>query len=213
MSGHEAVVIELTTSPVVVDLETTAVAVHVSGTTHVDITTVSSDVTIELVNEPTTCIEVGIQGIAGPIGPTGPVGPIGPVGPAGAAGTIDVAANCLSGDAVDDLVFISGPPIAGALQVEKIDIDDGAKMPGVGVIIAKSSPTDCIVRMSGEHDISTNTLTPGNIVYASESGTLTTTPPPRPSLSNSRYIQRIGIALTTTKLVVLPQTIVHEILP
>lgn len=138
--------------------------------------------------------------------------PQGPPGPAGAASAVDLAANCLASDAVEDLVYITGPDVAGILQVTKIDIDDGAKMPAAGVIVAKATPTSCTVRFQGEFDLAVSAFTPGSPVFASASGILSTTPPTRPGVG-SRFIQRLGVALTGTKLVIMPAPLVHEILP
>jgi len=140
------------------------------------------------------------------------IGLTGPTGPAGAANAIDLAANCLAGDAVEDLVYVTGPPILGLAQVAKVDIDDGAKMPAAGVIVSKSAPTVCVVRAQGEYSIAGATLAAGDPVFASPTGTLDTTPPSRPG-AGSRFIQRLGIALTDSKLALFPSPLVHEIRP
>jgi hypothetical protein len=136
----------------------------------------------------------------------------GPRGADGVAGVVDLAANCDAADVAGDLVYVTGPDIGGLLQVAKVDIDDGAKMPAVGIIITKASSTDCTVRVSGEFDLSAGGLTPGDPIFVSATGTLTTAPPSRPG-AGSRFIQRVGIALTAKKLMVRAEPLVHEVLP
>lgn len=140
---------------------------------------------------------------------------VGEQGPQGAPGTdvvLELPADCLASDSVGDLVYVSGPPVAGRIQVEKVDIDDGAKMPAMAVIASKSSPTTCVIRISGEYTLNTASFTEGNIVFVQENGAMGTTPPPRPN-SGTRLIQRIGIALTPTRVVLNIQPLVQEILP
>ncbi len=122
------------------------------------------------------------------------------------------AANCLAGDSAEDLVYVTGAPVGGLLQVAQIDIEDGAKMPAIGVIVSKSTATDCIVQLHGEFELSSGTLTSGNPVFASVLGVLTTAPPSRP-VAGSRLIQHIGIAMTPKKLFIDPESTVHEVRP
>ena len=143
------------------------------------------------------CLDVGIPG---------------PTGKPGNDLTIDTDANCLSPDIIGDLVYITGPPISGRLQVARVDIDDGAKMPAAGVIFSKSSPTLCVIRSAGEYTYPPGGFSPGDIVYVSATGTLSTTPPSRPT-TGTRFIQRLGVALTTDRLLLNMAPVIHEILP
>ena len=121
-------------------------------------------------------------------------------------------ANCLSSDSVEDVVYVTGDDVSGRIQVSKVDIDDGAKMPGIGVIVSKSSSTECKVRVGGELVMIGTPFSPGNIVFASLSATLDTSAPSRPG-SGTRLIQRMGIALADNKLVITPSTSIQEIQP
>lgn len=130
----------------------------------------------------------------------------------GPAGAHEIDANCLAGDAVEDNVYITGPAVAGLVQVAKVDIDDGAKMPAVGVILSKSTATTCKVRMQGEYDMAADTFTPGSVVYVYSDGTPSTLPPTRP-VAGTRFIQPIGIASTRRKMMLALSGVFYEVGP
>lgn len=107
-----------------------------------------------------------------------------------------VLANCLSGDAVGDAVYITGAISLGRYQVSKVDPADYSKMPAVGMIIAKSTATECTVQFRGRIESIYTGLTPGNVLFVGTSGALVSTPPtPGPS---NMFIQKVGVALSTT---------------
>lgn len=56
---------------------------------------------------------------------------------------------CLNGDSVQDFVCIRGDRVNGKWRVEKADPDDEAKMPAIGVLISKSTPTVGIIQTAG----------------------------------------------------------------
>lgn len=122
------------------------------------------------------------------------------------------SANCLAGDAVENAVYITGDKIGGLLQVSKVDIDDGAKMPAVGLIVSKSDPTTCKIRVGGKLQLSASSLASGNLVFVSATGTPETLPPVRPS-SGTRLIQHLGKALAADLLEISPSNVLHEIQP
>lgn len=136
---------------------------------------------------------------------------IGPRGPEGPAGVLQIAveANCLSTDAVDDCVHVTGPSVAGKYQVARADPDDPARMPAVGLIVSKSSSTECVVMLAGVF-VKTG-LSPGKLYFVSATGTLTDV---RPSPSGGPVlVQAMGKALDTTKLVLLPSNHVTRLIP
>jgi hypothetical protein len=49
--------------------------------------------------------------------------------------------NCLSADEVGNCVYVTGPVLAGKFQVATVDISDSSKVPAVGILLAKTSPT------------------------------------------------------------------------
>ena len=56
---------------------------------------------------------------------------------------------CLSSDVVGDPVCIRDERINGKWRVEKADPYDNAKMPAIGILISKSTPTVGVVQMFG----------------------------------------------------------------
>ncbi len=56
---------------------------------------------------------------------------------------------CLSADAVQDFVCIRGDRTNGKWRVEKANPEDESKMPAMGVLVSKSTPTVGIIQVSG----------------------------------------------------------------
>ncbi len=59
------------------------------------------------------------------------------------------AANCLSADRVGDCVYSSAPPASGVVQVTRCDPFNYATLPAIGVIVSKSTSTNCVVQYGG----------------------------------------------------------------
>jgi len=117
-------------------------------------------------------------------------------------------ANCEPGDSVGDFVYITGPAVSGRIQTAKVDIDDGAKMPAVGVIVEKTSPTECVIQTDGNLD--SVGLTPNALYFVGADSRLLEGPPPRPA-SGYRRIQGVGQADDGGNLLFQPQTIFHKV--
>lgn len=60
----------------------------------------------------------------------------------------DVA--CLSGDSVGDIVCMRGLPSGDKWRVQTADPFDKTKMPAVGILISKSTPTVGIIQLFGK---------------------------------------------------------------
>ena len=58
-------------------------------------------------------------------------------------------ADCLSTDAVGNVVRIRADKVGNRFQVEKVDISTIGNPPGVAVLVKKYSATDCIVQFHG----------------------------------------------------------------
>jgi hypothetical protein len=116
-------------------------------------------------------------------------------------GSFELPAICQPTDQVGDLVHISGDSLGGVIQVTKVDITDYSKMPGVGAIIGKSSPTQCKILRYGI--LSVTGLVPGKIYFVDFDGTPT---PIRPvAVGNQKVlIQVIGVAIDSSKLMLNP---------
>jgi hypothetical protein len=113
-------------------------------------------------------------------------------------------ANCLSTDFVGHCVYITGPVAGELYQVTTADPLDGAtKMPSLGIIISKSSPTQCVVQVAGEMNGVVTGLTPNKVVFVSSAGVLTHVPP-TPPVGVLAYIQSMGIATSTDRVLVQP---------
>lgn len=138
-------------------------------------------------------------------------GPPGPAGPAGASGADVRNAICPSGVAVDDLVYITGDEVGGALQVDTVDIDDPAKMPALGVVLTKPTATTCTVHLRGELT-GLSGLTAGAPVFVGTNSQLTTTVPALPG-SGIRHLQRMGGMISATKMLFDPSTLLIEMAP
>lgn len=104
--------------------------------------------------------------------------------------------DCLATDNVGDLVYVTG-----ADAVARVDPFDGAKMPAVGVIERKKTPTRALVRFDGTVAVFAG-LTPGARLFAGSSGVPSATPPAGPG---RRYVQPVGVAITATTIVFLPK--------
>lgn len=85
-------------------------------------------------------------------------------------------AYCLAGDAVGDLVYVSGVPVGGVMQVAKADPNAAGKHPATGVIIQKLTSTTCILQC---HCITPDLyggLTIGKLYWLGPAGTPVLTP-------------------------------------
>lgn len=113
-------------------------------------------------------------------------------------------ATCLSAAAVGDVVYASGPAVDGVYQVQKADPRDEAKMPAIGVIIAKQSATRCWVQHVGEMRGVYTGLSTNDTLFVGSTGGLESVPPP-PLVSGYSFVQAMGtvvgadtVLLTTT---------------
>lgn len=116
-------------------------------------------------------------------------------------GALEMPATCLNTDSVGDLVYISGDSIGGIIQVAKVDITDYSKMPGVGVILSKSSATQCMILRYGI--LSVTGLVPGKTYFVSSAGHPTDIRPVAP-LGGSLFVQTIGVAMDSVRLLFNP---------
>jgi len=80
---------------------------------------------------------------------------------------IEVA--CLAGDAVGNCMCIRGVRVNGKWRVETADPSERAKMPAVGILISKSTPTVGVMQMLGVCDLFT-AMTPGQLVLVGKDG-------------------------------------------
>lgn len=111
-----------------------------------------------------------------------------------------VWADCAAGDLQGNTVYVTADVISGRYQVTTADYTDWDKLPGVGVIIEKSGPTECKVQLRGLVEGLFNGLLPGRPYFLGADG--------RPSLTvtsaPATYIQRLGVALGSQVLFLEP---------
>jgi len=117
--------------------------------------------------------------------------------------------NCLSSDIVGNCVFVTGSLVGGLVQVETVDPFNGSiKMPVFGIIISKSSPTDCIVQIFGVV-LGVGIFTPGRPLYVSSTGKLTHSVL-APTTGQVAYNQPMGIAFDTSSILLIPNYVITK---
>ena len=105
---------------------------------------------------------------------------------------------CAAGDAVGDLMYVSG----GSYAVSKVDITDYSKMPSVGCIVSKPSATSCVIQTAGLVSGVYAGLTPGKIYFAGTNSRPNVVAPV-PGVSQLLFHQAVGIALDTNILLIV----------
>jgi hypothetical protein len=90
-------------------------------------------------------------------------------------------ADCPASVAVQDVVRVSGPQVAGRLQVELADPLAVPFLPAVGVVVRKFTATLCLVQSTGPVRGVFSGLSPGALYYLGVGGTLVATPPGSPA--------------------------------
>jgi len=113
-----------------------------------------------------------------------------------------VVANCLSTDTEGKLVCNNGDSVGGVLQVTTADPFTNTKVPAIGVIVSKSSSTDCLVQISGLITVLSG-LTPGKLYWLNTNGTATVAVP----TGGTRYVHSVGVALASNVLLWRPQDV------
>lgn len=112
-------------------------------------------------------------------------------------------ANCQPTDSVGDCVYISSEYSGGLYQVSKADPSDYSKMPAVGVIISKASAITCKVQFLGEMNGIYTGLTLRKPLFVGADARLTSTPPVAP-VSGYAFVQNMGMAAGSTRVILVP---------
>lgn len=134
----------------------------------------------------------------------------GPEGPPGPPGTPDlvVAADCSAAEAVGDLVYVDSAS-GSTPDVRKVDPDDAATMPAVGIIVSKPTATTAQVQMAGT--VALSGLTPGPYWVGTDSK-LATSRPANPG-SGVRALQIVGHAYSEVDFYIAPNLAITRVLP
>ena len=115
-------------------------------------------------------------------------------------------ANCLATDAVGDCMYSRVAAVGGIYQVTKVDPNDQNKMPAIGIIILKSSDTDCIVQTSGVVEDVYGGMDIRKTLYVDTDGGLTQAL--SPALPGDRmFVQAMGMAIDDAALVLAPSAL------
>lgn len=113
------------------------------------------------------------------------------------------SADCTTAEAIGDFVCISGPQVSNRDQVTKADPSDYDKLPAVGVIISKPSPTTCLVQWMGETPAIFSGLSAGEPYFLGADSRLAEVPPP-PAMRDM-FVQVVAIALSDDRVYVRPE--------
>jgi hypothetical protein len=106
-----------------------------------------------------------------------------------------VSAICTAAETVGDMVYTSGPRIGAKYQVRKISVSTIGKRIIFGMIISKSSDTECVVQWSGVVSGLYTGLVTGLQLYVDLSSRLSTTPPELPT-SGTRLFQVAAVSVS-----------------
>ena len=111
-------------------------------------------------------------------------------------------AECTAAEAVGDFVCIVDDPPNGLDVVGKADPADVDKMPAVGVVVSKSTPTRCTVQWIGETpDIFTGLLS-GKEYFVGADSRIAATPPVPTTVP--LFTQFMGVATAPTRFYLRP---------
>ena len=122
----------------------------------------------------------------------------------GSAASSTLTASCTAADDLGDCVKISGDAVDGVYQVASVDITAADPNPACGIIISKSSPTDCVVQVSGIMSGIYTGLTSGRLYFVDVNSRLDTDPPVPPGAGDTRYVQSMGQAVSDDVIVLAP---------
>lgn len=98
-------------------------------------------------------------------------------------------ADCPASIVVGNLVKVSGPKVAGRLQVALADPAASPFRPAVGAVVRKYTATQCLIQATGPLLGVYTGLVPGASYYLGASGQLVDTPPASPA-----RVQVMGVA-------------------
>jgi hypothetical protein len=118
------------------------------------------------------------------------------------------AANCTVDEQVGMWVCIVGNKVAGKDQVRKADPMDYTKWPSVGVIVNKSTVTNCIVQWFGETEGIFSGLSAGEPYFVGLDSYISDNSP-TPLVGLEARAQKIGVATSETQLYVMPSSRWH----
>lgn len=115
-------------------------------------------------------------------------------------------AECLSADAVGNLVYVRDVIGSGMYRVATADPSSSATMPVVGVIVQKSTPTICTIQFFNTVSGIYSSLDSGKAYVVGTDGT--PAKPGDPNYPSAGYlIQQVGVATDDGELLLNPQEV------
>jgi hypothetical protein len=112
-------------------------------------------------------------------------------------------ADCLSSDAVGDVVRIRAAKVGNRFQVEKVDISTPGSPPSVAVVVKKYTATDCIVHFHGPLKSIYAGLTPGVAYVVGTDSRPAAVGDANYPTAGSDYFQQMGVATDDEELLVV----------
>jgi len=121
--------------------------------------------------------------------------------PVGASSGSFIPAFCFSTDRIGDVVYIMGNKVSDTYQVTKVNINNIAHVPAVGIIILKEDATKCVVQVGGLLTGPYTALTPQKHQFIGLDSRLTEAVPSPPTIGR-RAVQIIAQAIATDTLLI-----------
>lgn len=110
-------------------------------------------------------------------------------------------ANCQPADALNNCVRITGITL-GTPDVTTVDVFDKTKMPAVGIIVEKTTTTDCLVQVVGLVETLSGVII-GKRYFIDGAG-FPTASMPTPSLGGIACVQTLGVGYDSDILLLEP---------
>jgi len=108
----------------------------------------------------------------------------------------DIPIACLVSDAVGDIMCIRDiQTVTGRWRVQKAEPTSGDKMPGIGVLIRKDTPTTGVMRILGDVTGIFSGMSVLEDYYVGASGSLVN-PAPAPDPGESVWVQKFGFPVS-----------------
>lgn len=116
------------------------------------------------------------------------------------AGTSEVA--CLSSDGVGEWMCVRGERVNGKYRVQRVDPQDQSKMPGIGILISKSTPTVGVVQRRGICDILTGLDWTKPVHWIDNNGLTSATKPTAGGGGGYAISQSVGRAVASDRFLI-----------
>ena len=113
-----------------------------------------------------------------------------------------VSADCIASDLVGNCVHVTGDMSSGRYQVSTCDPTNFVKMPAIGVVLSKDTPTLCTVYLTGELEDLYTGLTVRKVVFVGLDGRLSEAPPD--AGGGPVFVQNMGSVIDSGRILLMP---------